>query len=315
MIGELIGHHRILAQIGQGGMGTVYQAEDTRLGRKVAIKILNPSLLVQGGIELERFQSEAKVQASLNHANVVTLFAFEPYQDSYCMIMEYVEGRTLADLIRSTGPLPAHVVVMIAKQVLDGLAAAHRQGVVHRDLKPSNIMLTAEGTAKVMDFGIAKVRAQRTVTQSGMVKGKPSYMAPEQAVADPVDRRADLFAMGLILHEALTGARPFQRDNDGATMDAIVAEPLPVREDVPAPLWAVIERALEKEPARRFQTAEEMERALVRAAPPAADEEVGRLVAVRCPDRLRKISEWDRPPLEDVSREPTRTRPAARRTP
>ncbi len=279
MIGELIGHHRILAQIGQGGMGTVYQAEDTRLGRKVAIKILNPSLLVQGGIELERFQSEAKVQASLNHANVVTLFAFEPYQDSYCMIMEYVEGRTLADLIRSTGPLPSHVVVMIAKQVLDGLAAAHRQGVVHRDLKPSNIMLTAQGTAKVMDFGIAKVDGGKSLTATGALVGTVSYMSPEQVRGEPLDARSDLYSFGIILFELLTGRVPFKEESDFSVMIHHVQTPPPpltqLLPDIPSELEDLVLRCLHKQPAERFQSAaeiravlesyEERERALGRA--------------------------------------------------
>jgi len=161
LIGQSIGNHRIVAELGHGGMGTVYKAEDTRLGRSVAIKILNPSLDT-GPKELERFQSEAKVQARLNHPNIVTLHEFEPYGDSYCMIMEYVEGRTLAEIIRQVGALPAHIVVLLSRQVLEGLSAAHRMGVVHRDLKPSNIMLTAEGVAKVMDFGIAKVQGGRS---------------------------------------------------------------------------------------------------------------------------------------------------------
>ena len=266
MIGEMIGNHRILSQIGHGGMGTVYQAEDARLGRKVAIKILNPSLLAHGGKELERFQSEAKVQANLNHANVVTLYGFEPYKDSYCMIMEYVEGRTLADLVRTVGPLPSHIVVVISKQILDGLSAAHRQGVVHRDLKPSNIMLTSEGVAKVMDFGIAKVEGGKSLTASGALVGTVFYMSPEQVRGEPVDARSDLYSFGIILFELLTGRVPFKEESDFSIMIHHVQTPAPrptqLLSDIPSDLEDIVLRCLNKPGDQRYQSAAEILTAL-----------------------------------------------------
>jgi len=278
MIGEMIGNHRILQQIGQGGMGTVFQAEDTQLGRKVAVKILNPSLLTKGGKELERFQSEAKVQANLNHANVVTLYGFEPYKDSYAMIMEYVEGRTLSELVRTFGALPPGIVVQLSKQVLEGLSAAHRQGVVHRDLKPSNIMLTADGVAKVMDFGIAKVEGGKNLTASGALVGTVFYMSPEQVRGEPVDARSDLYSFGIILFELLTGRVPFKDESDFQIMIHHVQTPPPpptqLLPAIPSDLEDIVMVCLSKQPDQRFQSAaavlgalesfEEQERALGR---------------------------------------------------
>src|SRR5213593_2568137 len=226
MIGESLGNHRIISKIGQGGMGTVYEAEDTHLGRRVAIKLLNPTL-VANPKELARFQSEAKVQARLNHPNVVTLHEFEPFKDSYYMVMEYVVGRNLADIVRVVGALPPHIVVTLSKQVLDGLSAAHRIGVVHRDLKPSNIMLTPDGVAKVMDFGIAKVQGSQNLTATGALVGTVYYMSPEQVRGEAVDARSDIYSFGIILFELLTGRVPFKEESDFSVMMHHVRTPAP----------------------------------------------------------------------------------------
>lgn len=262
MIGERIGNHRIISKIGQGGMGSVYQAEDTTLGRKVAVKILNPDLLERGGRELERFQAEAKVQASLNHPNIVTLYQFEPYQDSYCMVMEYVEGKTLAEIVRTSGPLPPHIAVNLSKQILDGLTAAHRLGVVHRDLKPSNVMVTPDGVAKVMDFGIAKVQGGKTLTESGALVGTVYYMSPEQVRGEKVDARSDIYSFGIILFELLTGRVPFKEDSDFSIMIHHVQTPPPpptqFLPEIPTALEDIVLRCLAKDPAARFQSAQEI---------------------------------------------------------
>ncbi len=266
MIGECIGNHKIIAKLGQGGMGTVYQAEDTTLGRKVAIKILNPALLQQGGKEMERFQSEAKVQASLNHPNIVVLHNFEPFGSSYYMVMEYVDGKTLAEIVRRQGPLPSHISVVIAKQVLDGLSAAHRKGIVHRDLKPSNIMITPEGVAKVMDFGIAKVQGSKNITASGVLVGTVYYMSPEQVRGEAVDARSDLYSFGIILFEMLTGRVPFKEESDFKIMIHHVQTPPPpptqLLPAIPTALEDIVLRALSKEPDKRYQTADEIMAAL-----------------------------------------------------
>jgi len=266
MIGERIGNHRIISKIGQGGMGTVYEGEDTTLGRKVAVKIVNPGVMERGGKELERFQSEARVQASLNHPNIVTLYQFEPFRDSYCMVMEYVRGRTLADIIRSYGPLPPHIAVNISRQVLEGLSAAHRLGIVHRDLKPSNVMVTPDGIAKVMDFGIAKVQGGKGLTESGVLVGTVFYMSPEQVRGEPADARSDIYSFGIILFELLTGRVPFKEDSDFSIMVHHVQTPPPpptqLLPDIPSALEDIVMRSLSKDPAMRFQGAEEVISAL-----------------------------------------------------
>jgi serine/threonine protein kinase len=262
MMGESIGNHKIIAKLGQGGMGTVYQAEDTQLGRKIAIKVLNPALVQQGGKEMERFQSEAKVQASLNHPNIVVLHDFQPYGDSYYMVMEYVEGKTLAEIVRSSGALPPHIAVIIAKQVLDGLSAAHRKGIVHRDLKPSNIMITPEGVCKVMDFGIAKVQGGKSLTATGALVGTVYYMSPEQVRGESVDGRSDLYSFGVILFEMLTGRVPFKDESDFKIMIAHVQTPPPpptqLLPAIPSALEDIVMRSLGKDADKRYQTAEEV---------------------------------------------------------
>jgi serine/threonine-protein kinase len=266
MIGEQLGKHSILAEIGRGGMGTVYEAEDSTLGRKVAIKLLNPALLGKGGKELERFQAEARIQANLNHPNIVTLHDIQPHQDSYYMVMEYVEGKTLAQLVKSYGALPSNIVVAISKQVLDALAAAHRHKVVHRDLKPANIMLTPEGLAKVMDFGIAKAEGSKHLTATGAIVGTVFYMSPEQVRGEILDARSDIYSFGIILFELLTGRVPFQADSDFSIMVQHVrsAPPPPTQllPEIPAVLEEIVLKCLAKDPKARFQTAEELAAAL-----------------------------------------------------
>src|SRR5437867_7973406 len=261
MIGESVGNHRILSKIGQGGMGTVYEAQDTQLGRRVAIKILNPSL-VSNSKELARFRAEAKVQANLNHPNIVTLHEFEPYKDSYYMVMEFVVGRNLAEIVKAVGALPAHIVVTITKQVLDGLSVAHRSLVVHRDLKPSNIMLTPDGVAKVMDFGIAKVQGSKSLTATGALVGTVSYMSPEQVRGEAVDARSDIYSFGIILFELLTGRVPFKEESDFSVMMHHVRTPAPpptqFLPEVPGALEDIVLRCLQKDPAARFQHIEDI---------------------------------------------------------
>jgi len=265
MIGESVGNHRILSKIGQGGMGTVYEAQDTQLGRRVAIKILNPSL-VSNSKELARFRAEAKVQANLNHPNIVTLHEFEPYKDSYYMVMEFVVGRNLAEIVKAVGALPAHIVVTITKQVLDGLSVAHRSWVVHRDLKPSNIMLTPDGVAKVMDFGIAKVQGSKSLTATGALVGTVSYMSPEQVRGEEVDARSDIYSLGIILFELLTGRVPFKEDSDFSVMMHHVGTPPPpptqFLPEIPGDLEDIVMRCLEKDPAARFQNVDQVLRPL-----------------------------------------------------
>jgi hypothetical protein len=311
MIGETIGNYRVLAQIGQGGMGTVYQAEDIVLGRKVAIKVLNPGLVVHGGNELERFQAEARIQANLNHANVVTLLSFEPCRDSYCMIMEYVHGKTLAELVRRIGAFPSHIVVSIARQALEGLSAAHRQQVVHRDLKSSNIMMTPEGVAKVMDFGIAKAQGAKNLTASGVQVGTILYMSPEQVKGERVDARSDIYSFGIILFELLTGSVPFKDESDYSIMvHHVKTPPQPPTQllpDIPAPLERIVLRCLQKDPQQRFQSAGEVIAAL------DAFEEAERAAGRGDWYARRTLAQWLAAPSGHVPRSPAAgpSRPAA----
>jgi eukaryotic-like serine/threonine-protein kinase len=260
MIGETIGNYRIVSKLGQGGMGTVYLAEDTQLGRKVAIKLLNPGLMAQGGQELERFRSEAKVQANLSNPNVVTLHDFIPYGDSFYMVMEFVDGKSLADLVRTAGALPPHIVVAISKQILEGLAAAHRLGVVHRDLKPSNVLITPDGIAKVMDFGIAKVQGGKNLTATGALVGTVYYMSPEQVRGEAVDARSDIYSFGIILFEILTGRVPFKDESDFKIMVHHVQTPPPpptqLLPEIPGDIEEIVMLCLKKAPEERFQSAD-----------------------------------------------------------
>jgi serine/threonine-protein kinase len=235
--------------------------------------------------------------------------------------MELVRGVDFDDFIHSkAGPLHLRVVSGVLCQALAGLQAAHEvrgedgsaMNLVHRDLSPHNLMVGFDGRVKILDFGVAKAKSQVSVTMPGLVKGKPLYMSPEQATASALDRRSDLFAMGLILYEAITGKRPFARDNDAATMNALVREPVPYDEKIPAPIWELLQRALAKEPTDRFADANEMLEALRRRVEPLSEADLGKLISVHFPERLRAVTQWERlnHAEANVHEEPTRVRPA-----
>ena len=229
--GTRLGTYEIVAPLGAGGMGEVYRARDTRLGREVALKVL-PAAVASDARRLARFEHEARTVASLNHPNIVTLFSVEDEDDTRFLIMELVEGQSLLDHV-APGGLPIARVVELGLALADALAAAHEQGVVHRDLKPANVMLTRDGRVKVLDFGLAKLVASDSgidVTQdvtvasplssAGQVVGTVPYMAPEQVRGEAVDSRTDLFALGILLYELSAGRRPFQ----GTTL-GVISEP------------------------------------------------------------------------------------------
>jgi serine/threonine protein kinase len=214
--GTRFGPYEILAQIGAGGMGEVYRAKDTKLDREVAIKVL-PVAVAGDPERLARFERESKVLASLNHPNIATIHGVEESAGVRALVMELVPGESLK------GPLPLETALNYAKQIVDALEAAHEKGIVHRDLKPANIKIKPDGTVKVLDFGLAKVIAASTAdspdssptftmqaTQAGMILGTAAYMAPEQARGKSVDKRADIWAFGVVLHEMLTGDRLFR---------------------------------------------------------------------------------------------------------
>jgi serine/threonine-protein kinase len=245
-------------------MGTVYKAMDETLDREVAIKLLNPDL--SDPEVLKRFRAEAVALAKLNHPNIAMLFELSEHEGDLLMVMEFVRGETF-EVISQRGPLPLDRSRELCAQVLDALAHAHRAGIVHRDLKPANLMLTESGLVKVMDFGLARMAGTEHLTSDGFMVGTPAYMAPEQVLAEEIDGRADLYAMGVVLYRLLTSQLPFKADSGISMAHKQVHDmPTPVRSlrtELPSVCEDIIGRALAKSPADRFQTAEEFRTALV----------------------------------------------------
>ncbi len=264
MPGRTISHYRILEKLGEGGMGVVYKAEDTKLGRTVALKFLPPHALATDTARA-RFLQEAKAAAALNHANVCTIHEIEEAEGDAFIVMEYVDGPSLKEKI-ADGPIPLEDALATATEVARALEAAHRRGIVHRDIKPANILLTGEGRAKVLDFGLAKIADAADLTAPGSTVGTAAYMSPEQARGATVDRRTDLWSLGVVLYEMVTGRRPFSGDRVETIIRAILEDVPPrassARSDVPRGVEQIIDRALEKDPARRYGDAGEMVRDL-----------------------------------------------------
>ncbi len=265
MIGNQIANFRIVDKLGEGGMGVVFRAVDVQLDRPVAIKMLNADLARDPQV-VERFRSEARAQANLNHVNLATLYAFLVDQGNAFMVMEFVEGETFEQIINRRGPIPPEDAVPWFKQALLGIGAAHRMGIIHRDIKPSNLMLNRQGIVKVMDFGIAKVVGARGMTRTGMQLGTLPYMSPEQIQNRNVDMRTDIYALGITLYQMLSGHVPFESDSDFEIMNGhITAPPPPLTRMYPyAPVQYenVVMKALEKNPDNRYQTVEQFGAAL-----------------------------------------------------
>ncbi|HET9361512.1 MAG TPA: protein kinase [Vicinamibacterales bacterium] len=254
---DVIAHYKIGEKLGHGGMGEVYRATDTKLGRQVAVKFL-PDSLATDPAQMARFTREAQVLASLNHPNIAAIYGVE----DRALVMELVEGPTLSDRIK-TGAVPLEEALRIAGQIVDALEAAHAKGIVHRDLKPANIKVTRDGTVKVLDFGLAKVAIAEsteatdtsptmTTTQAGLILGTAGYMSPEQARGKEVDKRADIWAFGVVLYEMLTGTQLFQGDTVTDVMAAVVRQD-PDFTKVPAKVQPLLRRCLEKDPKRRLR--------------------------------------------------------------
>ena len=213
MIPQTVGNYRLVEKLGEGGVGTVYLGVDVMLERKVAIKMLLPEIASQQDI-VERFRAEAVTLARLNHPSIATLFNFFCEGNQYYMVMEYVPGRTLETVIREMGALRVDLAVAVMSKALDGIEHAHELGVLHRDLKPANIMLMDSGGVKVMDFGIARLLGAARMTRSGRIVGTLEYLAPERVRGQEGDLRSDLYSMGIVLYEMLTGRLPFTSDSD-----------------------------------------------------------------------------------------------------
>jgi serine/threonine protein kinase len=237
--GRQISAYRVISKLGVGGMGEVYLAEDTRLGRRVALKVL-PRELAGDPVLKARLIHEARAASALNHPNIVTLHDIGSEGGIDFLVMEYVAGKPLAGLIPRRG-MPVKEALRCASQIADALASAHAAGIVHRDLKPGNVMVTEEGLAKVLDFGLAKkfvlgpeAETETKLTTEGALVGTLSYMSPEQAEGKPVDARSDIFSFGTLLYEMVTGRRAFEHDSNLSTLAAILhQEPKPVREVAP----------------------------------------------------------------------------------
>src|SRR5579862_2907679 len=270
MIGQRVGHYRVLEKIGAGGMGEVYRARDERLGRDVALKFIRPASSENPDV-LRRFEQEARAAAALNHPSIVAIYdvGFEgttPY-----IVCELLQGTPLRQRL-STGPVPVREVTGYALQIVQGLIAAHDRHIVHRVLKPENLFVTNEGRIKILDFGVAKlqppaedgrsIESLTTVTKSGTVIGTVAYMSPEQLRAKPVDHRSDIFSFGATLYEMLTGQRAFRGETEVDTMTAVLREEPPEinleRAAIPAGYRDIVKHCLEKEPENRFQSARDL---------------------------------------------------------
>jgi serine/threonine protein kinase/Tfp pilus assembly protein PilF len=255
MIGETILHYKIIEKLGEGGMGVVYKAEDTKLKREVAIKFL-PHHISSNEVERKRFEIEAQAAAALNHPNIATIYAIEESGDDTFIVMEFIDGFELKDKIKS-GQIRTEEAIKIAKQIAQGLEAAHKKGIVHRDIKSQNIMITNDGKVKIMDFGLAKIKGGSQVTKIGTTVGTIAYMSPEQARGDETDNRADIWSFGVVFYEMLTGQMPFKGDYDQAIVYSILnEEPEPVfsiNKNVSENLERILKKSLEKNINRRYQ--------------------------------------------------------------
>jgi serine/threonine-protein kinase len=260
MIGNMVGSYKITEKIGEGGMGAVFKGIDLMLEREVAIKMLRPELASQPQV-VERFRAEAVTLAKLNHPNIATLYSFLRQGDDFFMVMEFVRGHTLDEAIRRSGAMAFERAVPLLCQALEGIDHAHRMGIIHRDIKPANMMLTESGSIKVMDFGIARVLGSARLTRQGSIVGTIEYMSPEQVRGFESDARSDIYSLGILLYEMLTGRVPFSSDSEFDLMKAqIEAAPVPPRTldaNIPLPVEQAIMRSLAKKPEARYQTAGE----------------------------------------------------------
>ena len=284
MIGQSVSHYRITKKLGSGGMGVVYEAEDAKLGRHVALKFLPPEL-AKDAAALERFQREARAASALNHPSICTVHAIEQHEGQHFIVMELLEGETLADRL-ARGAVELGPLLDLAIQVADALESAHAKGIVHRDLKPANVFLNARGQLKILDFGLAKIERVRAedggdalsdaptaagsnpLTQAGTAMGTASYMSPEQARGQLTDARTDLFSLGAVLYQMATGKVPFPGETSAVIFYAILnRDPSPasqVNAVLPADLDRILGKALEKDRNLRYQHAGDLKTDLLR---------------------------------------------------
>ena len=302
MIGRTLAQYRVTAAIGAGGMGEVYRATDTRLGREVAIKVL-PAATASDPERRQRFEQEARAASALNHPNILTVYDVGEFEGTTYIAMELVDGRTLRELMASADPLPTKRLLDVAVQAADGLAKAHAAGIVHRDLKPENLMVSRDGFVKILDFGLAKLtetpvtgssrmQTAGVATEPGTVMGTIGYMSPEQAGGQSVDFRSDQFSLGSILYEMATGKRAFQRKTGAATLAAIIREdPEPLAQTAskaPAPMRWIVERLLAKDPEERYASTKDLARDLKSVRDHLSETSASGGLAAAEPARLRR---------------------------
>ncbi len=298
MIGQTLAHYKILEKIGSGGMGDVYLAEDTKLDRKVALKVLPPEL-AESEMRRARFQREAKAIAALNHPNIVHVYSVEEVEGVHFITMELVQGKTLTELIPKKG-LALNKFFELAIPLADAVSAAHQKGIIHRDLKPDNLMQDEERRLKILDFGLAKWRQELLeaglselptleATGEGRIVGTLNYMSPEQAEGKTVDHRSDIFSIGIILYEMATGQRPFTGQTAASVLSSIIKETPPsiteVNPALPKSLWRITRRCLAKDTERRYQSAKEIRNELEELTGELASGELveGAVVPMRSP--------------------------------
>ncbi len=262
MISQL-GRYEVVSELGQGAMGVVYKAKDPLIDREVAIKTINLSLAQEEREEYEaRFYQEAKAAGRLGHPNIVTIYDVGRSEDIAYIAMEYLHGRELRDILNDNSRLPVAQVADIAAQVATGLSYAHEHGVVHRDIKPSNVMVLRDGRVKITDFGIARMASAAVRTQTGMVLGSPKYMSPEQVMGKLTDQRSDIFSLGVMLYEMLTGHAPFMGENVNAimyqTLNTVPVPPSTLNPEVPEMMNFIVAKALTKDLDSRYQNAQDL---------------------------------------------------------